>query len=46
MSHPLQARRCDGVLPDVHTRRELLKTLTTAGFGYMAFAGLACGGRE
>ena len=34
------SRRCDGVLPGVYTRRDLLKTLTTAGFGYMAFAGL------
>lgn len=33
-------RRCDGVLPQVYSRRSLLKTLTT-GFGYMAFAGLA-----
>ena len=37
-SHP---QRCDGVVPSVYTRRDLLKQLTTAGFGYMAFAGLA-----
>lgn len=41
MSQPSHPRRCDGVLPGVYTRRDLLKTLTTAGFGYMAFAGLA-----
>ena len=28
-------------MPRVCTRRDLLKTLTTAGFGYLAFAGLA-----
>src|ERR1700722_19250988 len=33
-------QRCDGVIPGVYTRRQMLKTLTT-GFGYMAFAGLA-----
>jgi hypothetical protein len=33
-------RRCDGVLPQVYTRRNMLKTLTT-GFGYAAFAGIA-----
>jgi hypothetical protein len=36
-NHP---QRCDGVIPGVYTRRQMLKTLTT-GFGYMAFAGLA-----
>jgi hypothetical protein len=41
MSHPDPRRRCDGVLPAVHSRRDLLKKLTTTGFGYMAFAGLA-----
>lgn len=35
------SRRCDGVIPRVCTRRDLLKTLTTAGFGYLAFAGMA-----
>jgi len=33
-------QRCDGVIPGVYTRRQMLRTLTT-GFGYMAFAGLA-----
>jgi hypothetical protein len=33
-------QRCDGVVPGVYTRRQMLKTLTT-GFGYMAFAGIA-----
>jgi hypothetical protein len=33
-------QRCDGVIPGVYTRRQMLKTLTT-GFGYLAFAGLA-----
>ncbi|MBX3733069.1 MAG: DUF1501 domain-containing protein [Verrucomicrobiae bacterium] len=37
-SHP---RRCDGVIPGVYSRRDLLKKLTTTGFGYAAFAGLA-----
>lgn len=32
--------RCDGLLPQTMSRRQILKTLTT-GFGYMAFAGLA-----
>jgi hypothetical protein len=36
-NHP---QRCDGVIPGVYTRRQMLKTLTT-GFGYMAFGGLA-----
>ena len=35
--HP---QRCDGVIPGVYTRRQMLKTFTT-GFGYMAFAGIA-----
>lgn len=34
-------RRCDGVVPQVYTRREALRRLTTAGFGYLAFAGLS-----
>jgi hypothetical protein len=33
-------QRCDGVIPGVYTRRQMLKTFTT-GFGYMAFAALA-----
>src|SRR4051812_36236167 len=33
-------QRCDGVIPRVYTRRQMLQTLTT-GFGYAAFAGLA-----
>jgi Protein of unknown function (DUF1501) len=41
MSSNTHPRRCDGVLPGVYTRRDLLKRLTTTGFGYMAFAGLA-----
>jgi len=32
-------QRCDGVIPGVYTRRQMLKTFTT-GFGYIAFAGL------
>jgi hypothetical protein len=35
-----QPQRCDGVIPGIYTRRQMLKTFTT-GFGYMAFAGLA-----
>ena len=40
MRHYSHPQRCDGVIPGVYTRRQMLKTLTT-GFGYMAFAGLA-----
>lgn len=40
MSDHHHPHRCDGVLPQVYSRRDLLKTLTT-GFGYLAFAGLA-----
>ncbi len=40
MNQPPLPQRCDGVIPGVYTRRQMLKTLTT-GFGYMAFSGLA-----